>query len=43
MFALVFENILHRLSKKLKNASFDAHMKTTHKWKSWKLNPEFWN
>lgn len=31
IFALIFKNILHRLLKKLKNASFDAHMKTTHK------------
>lgn len=30
MFALIFENILHRLLKKLKNASFDAHIWRQH-------------
>lgn len=29
LFALIFENILHRLLIFFKNASFDAHMQTT--------------
>lgn len=43
MFVFIFENILYRLLKKLKNVFFDVYMKIIYKWNSWKLNFEFWN